>query len=85
MKKISMIITLSLLLFLDLNSWAQSDAREIVALEEVVVTAGRTQEKKRDVVANVTVIDDEEIKASTAHDLGDLLAEKGNTPVSQPL
>jgi len=77
MKKISMIITLSLLLFLDLNSWAQSDAREIVALEEVVVTAGRTQEKKRDVVANVTVIDDEEIKASTAHDLGDLLAEKG--------
>jgi vitamin B12 transporter len=77
MKKISMIITLSLLLFLDLNSLAKEEEKEIAALEEVVVTAGRAQEKKRDIVANVTVIDEEEIKTSSANDLGDLLAEKG--------
>jgi len=46
-------------------------------MEEVVVTAGRVKEKKREITSNVTIIDEEEIKNSSATDLGDLLAEKG--------
>jgi len=45
-------------------------------LEEVVMTAGRVEEKKREITSNLTVIDEEEIGASSAKDLGDLLAEK---------
>ncbi len=41
------------------------------------MTAGRVKEKKREVTSNITIIDEEEIKASSARDLGDLLAEKG--------
>lgn len=53
------------------------EGKETVRLEEVVVTASRIEEKKREVVTNVIVIDEEEIRSSTAKDLGDLLAEKG--------
>ena len=48
-----------------------------VTMEEVVVTAGRVKEKKKEITTNVTIIDKEEIKNSSATDLGDLLAEKG--------
>ena len=48
-----------------------------VTMEEVVVTAGRVKEKKKEITTNVTIIDEEEIKNSSATDLGDLLAEKG--------
>jgi len=43
----------------------------------VVVTAGRVKEKKKEITTNVTIVDKEEIEASSATDLGDLLAEKG--------
>jgi len=46
-------------------------------MEEVVVTASRVEEKKKEITTNVTIIDEEEIKDSSATDLGDLLAEKG--------
>jgi len=46
-------------------------------MEEVVVTAGRVKEKKKEITTNVTIIDEEEIRNSSATDLGDLLAEKG--------
>jgi hypothetical protein len=49
----------------------------MVVLDEVVVTAGRVVEKVQDQTMSVTVIDAEEIAASPARDLGDLLAEKG--------
>ncbi|MCX7817223.1 MAG: TonB-dependent receptor [Syntrophales bacterium] len=55
----------------------KTEGKETVRLEEVVVTASRIEEKKREVVANVIVIDEEEIRSSSAKDLGDLLAEKG--------
>ena len=52
--------------------------KEIVSiLEEVVVTAGRVEEKKRDITSNVIIIDEREIENSSAMDLGDLLAENG--------
>ena len=46
-------------------------------LEELVVTAGRVEEKKKEITSNITVIDEAEIKISSAMNLGDLLAEKG--------
>ncbi len=45
-------------------------------LEEVVVTAGRFKELKREVTNHITTIDEHEIEMSTARDLGDLMAEK---------
>lgn len=54
-----------------------SKAEEPPILEQVVVTASRVEEKKKDVTANVTIIKEEEIKNSSAKDLGELLAEKG--------
>lgn len=48
-----------------------------VVMEEVVVTAGRVVEKVKEQTMSVLVIDAEEIAASPARDLGDLLAEKG--------
>ncbi len=50
---------------------------DITELDEVVVTAGRIEEKKKELAANVTVIDKEMIQASSAKDLGELLTENG--------
>jgi len=59
---------------------AQEDVKgenSISMLEETVVTAGRVEEKKKEITSNVTVIDEEEIKNSSATDLGNLLIQKG--------
>ena len=48
-----------------------------VTMEEVVVTAGRVEEKKKEITSNVTIIDEQEIKMFSATSLGDLLAAKG--------
>lgn len=53
------------------------EEKGMATLEEVVVTASRVKEKKKEITTNVTIIDEEEIKDSSAADLGDLLAEKG--------
>jgi len=58
-------------------SQAKEKEKAVTTLEEVVVTAGRVEEKKKEITSNVTIIDEEEIKSSSARDLGDLLAEKG--------
>ncbi len=50
---------------------------DAVTMKEVVVSAGRVEEEKKEVTSNVLIIDDKEIRASSAHDLGDLLAENG--------
>jgi len=50
--------------------------KQAIAMEDVVVTAGRVEEKKKDITTNVTIINEEEITLSSAKDLGDLLAEK---------
>lgn len=54
----------------------QAGEESLATLEEVVVTAGRVKEKKKEITTNVTVITEEEIRNSSALDLGDLLAEK---------
>ncbi|MBW1898411.1 MAG: TonB-dependent receptor [Deltaproteobacteria bacterium] len=53
------------------------DRTDITELDEVVVTAGRIKEKKKEIIANVTIIDKEEIQNSSAKDLGELLSENG--------
>jgi vitamin B12 transporter len=58
--------------------WAQTAATpEPGELDEVVVTASRMQESKREVTSNVTVISAEEIKASTASTVADVLTRQG--------
>ncbi len=56
---------------------AQDEERPVTTLEEVVVTASRVEEKKKEITSNITVIDEEGIENSSARDLGNLLAEKG--------
>jgi vitamin B12 transporter len=51
-------------------------SQSVSSLEEMVVTAGRVEEAKKELTVNVSVIDQEEIQNSTAHNLGDLLAER---------
>ena len=50
--------------------------KEEVALEEVVVTASRVEEKVSEVPASVQVITSEDIERSNAKNVGDLLAER---------
>ena len=56
--------------------WAEDSAKDessITTMEEVVVTATRQEEKISSVPANVTVINETDIKNSTAYDVPDLL------------
>ncbi len=52
------------------------EGKDAITMEEVVVTAGRVEEKKKEITINVTIINAEEIKNSSARDLGELLTEK---------
>jgi len=63
---------------LDVRAAEVSDSSRIRTYtgSEVVVTAGRVEELKKDVTSSITVIGREEIEESSAQDLGDLLAEK---------
>lgn len=77
MKK-RMSISMALMFATAVYSSAQAeDATVTTALDEVIVTAGRIAETKKEQTINITVIDAEEIAASPAKDLGELLAEKG--------
>jgi vitamin B12 transporter len=80
MKKwISVLIPLALLAFpnFSLAEKEKKDSQSLTTLDEVVVTAGRVKEKKKDITTNVTIINKDQIKDSSAKDLGDLLAENG--------
>jgi vitamin B12 transporter len=50
---------------------------ETIVMDEVVVTAGRLAEPRRAQTARVLVVNGDEIAASPARNVGDLLAEKG--------
>ncbi|PIW89979.1 MAG: TonB-dependent receptor, partial [Nitrospirae bacterium CG_4_8_14_3_um_filter_44_28] len=45
------------------------------SMEEIVVTATKIEEPKKDVPASVQIITQEDIKNSTAKDAGDLISE----------
>lgn len=52
-------------------------AAEVTMMDEVVVTAGRIEEAKREVTANVSIISREDIEQAAARNIGDLFAEMG--------
>ncbi|MCL2878266.1 MAG: TonB-dependent receptor plug domain-containing protein, partial [Acidobacteria bacterium] len=52
-------------------------AQTVATLDEVVVTASRTEESRREITSNVTVISEDDIAASTASTLADLAMEHG--------
>lgn len=72
------LICISVLLWAPGLVWAQEGptTQSPARLDEVVVTATRSEEPVQEVNANITVLNEEEIKMSPARDLGDLLAEK---------
>jgi iron complex outermembrane recepter protein len=55
------------------HMYQKDQVREIVNMDEVVVTASRFQEEIKQIPANVTVINTENIKNSTARNIPDLL------------
>jgi len=57
------------------NDKKKSEAVSI--MDQIVVTASKVKEKKKEITANMTVIDEKDIRLSSAKDIGDLLAEKG--------
>ncbi len=52
-------------------------ATETTSLENIVVTGSRIAEEQKEVPQTIITIDNEEIEASTAENVADLLAEKG--------
>ena len=44
-------------------------------MDDVVVTAGRVEEAKKNITSNITVINREQIKQAAARNVGDLFAE----------
>jgi len=77
-EKISTLILLTLAMpGLSLAAENSDGSATTAALDEVVVTAARVSESVREVSADVMVINAEEIAASPARDVGELLTEKG--------
>ncbi len=56
---------------------SKTDTNAPRVLKEVVVSASRVKETKKEVTANISVITGSEIAQSSARDVGDLLAERG--------
>ena len=52
-------------------------SESVSMMDQMVVTASRVEEKRKEITSNITVIAEEEIRLSSARDIGDLLAEKG--------
>ncbi len=60
-----------------LGTDVKSEKGAATVLDTVVVTAGRVAEKRKDVTTNITVVSEEQIRESSAQDLGDLLSKQG--------
>ncbi len=52
-------------------------AENVRVMDEVVVTAGRIEQPRKDVTANMTVVSREDIEQAAARDVGDLIAQLG--------
>ncbi len=77
MRKKSLWLALLLMLSFGLPAFAQESGEDHSRkMEDMVVTAGRVKEMKREVTKNITVITEKEIRLSPARDLGELLAEE---------
>ena len=54
-----------------------SPAQTVATLDEIIVTAGRAEESRREITSNVSVIGEDDIAASAASTLADLVTEHG--------
>lgn len=70
-------LALSLLLSLPGTALSQETDTQGSALDTVVVTATRAEETLREVTSNITIINEEQIEASTANNMADLLKSQG--------
>lgn len=57
--------------------WAAEDLESAKMMEPVIVTAGRTEEKTKNVTQSMTVIPNDELKKNQYSDLGDMLRNYG--------
>lgn len=72
----TLLITIVLLVFSLQPLYSSAFAQEkTTSLEEIVVTATKIEEPKKDVPASVQIITQEDIKNSSARDAGDLISE----------
>lgn len=76
-------ITLGVFLFADLTG-AEEKERDVYRMDEVVVTATKTPKKLENVPAVVTVITHENIEATPARTVGDLLADLPGVYPNEP-
>ena len=76
MRRISIILCVLCIIF-GQAVMADESVQDSQKIDTMVVTASRVPENIMDVTSNVTVITEEEIKQSSATDLGELLGENG--------
>lgn len=60
-----------------------AEATPPTTLDEIVVTAGRSEEKKKEVSSHLTVITREDLQQSTSRNVGELLTEQGFGNIQQ--
>ncbi len=80
MKRVYVIFFMVLVFILPALSAAENDGEKqkiVTAMDQIVVTASRAEEQRKEITTNITVVSEEDIKMSSARDIGDLLAEKG--------
>lgn len=76
MRKCFVISVLLAVLALPALSKAKEEQKDIATLEEVVVTATKTKEYRKDVPNSIIIMDEIDIQESTAKSLGELLANE---------
>ncbi len=77
MNKCFAVFSLALLLGMPGLPYLADTDGKMARMDEVVVTAGRLEEEKKDVTVSMTVITEEEIDKPSIQDLTDVLEEKG--------
>lgn len=76
MKRLMVVSVILVLLAVPGLSQAEEQQKEVVTLEEIVVTATKTEEKRKDVPNSIIVMDEIDIQESPARSLGELLANE---------
>ena len=71
------------LLFTGLNAFAETVTTKVIELEEVVVTATRSPEKKANLPQVVNVLSEEDIERTIATDITDILKKNSSVDVIQ--
>ncbi len=76
MKRLMFVPTVLILLAMPGLAQAEEEQKEVVTLEEIVVTATKTEEQRKDIPNAVIIMDEIDIQESPANSLGELLANE---------